>query len=273
MPPSVPDSHDGPSGTRTPVEALDIGRMRTWEIYHIDLRRAWDLAKKGFRGVPKNMRLSDEAAFALSVFMPPSMRAKYFPYDFDSRGDLRECRVAQDPPMIIQCHGINWFPTYRGSNILCGSWWGAVGWLRSLEVSPDYGYKIGEFVAPPEAAKLCTTPLQLDGHQLCPSPSGISPDKLVLEFVPPVSLEDAIARQGIALDMDVASHQVLVIKAKEKYALQFLPEIEGFHYLAGPHSDPRDPAQSIIRHPATKDEDLKEKYGGPYKNSGESEEL
>jgi hypothetical protein len=168
--------------------------------------------------------------------------------------------------MVIQSHGISWFPIYRGVNILCGSWRGACGWLRGIDILPEYGYKIGEFAAPQEAAKACTTPLQLNSHHLPPSPSGISPDKLLVGFCPPVSLEDAITRQGISLNMDIEPHLIAVIRSKARYDLLKLTEIEGFHYLAGPTSDPNDPSQSIHRHFSSKDVDLTKTCGGPYKN-------
>ncbi|CEJ62057.1 hypothetical protein PMG11_10570 [Penicillium brasilianum] len=266
MPPSVPDPHDRSSGTRTPREDLDLVAFKKWEVYSVDLLRVWDFAKEGFKDIPKNVRLSDEAAFAISVFMPRSLRAIYYPYDFDSHGDLREFRIAQDPPMIIQCHGINWFPVYRGVNILCGSWWPACGWLRGVDLSPEYGYTVGEYAAPPEAVEACTTPFQLNSHQLRPSPSGVSPDMLLLGICPPVSLEDAISRQGIALTMDIEPRRIAVIGSKATYCIRNLTKIKGFHYLAGPTSDPKDSSQSIHRHRSSKKVDLQKVYGGPYKN-------
>jgi hypothetical protein len=253
------------NGTRTPIQDLDIETIKKWDIYTCDLQQAWNFAKRGFAATLDNVRLSDEAVFALTVFMPPSLRAKYYRYDFDSRGDIREYRVPRDPPMVIQCHGINWFPVYRKTTILCGSWSLACGWLRGTVALPYYGYQIGEFVAPPEAAAACSAPLQLDCHQSRPSPSGISPDKLLLEHCPPTSLTDAIARQGIYISMDITVPHIIVIDSKETSGFQTLTEIEGFHYLAGPKSDPKDPSQCIHQHISSKG-DLREKYGGPYKN-------
>ncbi|KAF3401695.1 hypothetical protein F1880_010095 [Penicillium rolfsii] len=252
-------------GTRTPIQELDIETIRDWKLYNVDLQAAWELAKHGFAGTLENVRLTDEAVFAFTIFMPPSMRAKYFRYDFDSRGDIREYRIPRDPPMVIQCHGINWFPVYRSTTILCGTWRFACGWLRGTTVSPSYGFSIGEFVAPPEAAKACSAPLQLNSHELRPSLSDVTPDKLLLSHSPPTSLHDAISRQGILLSMNISIPHIIVLDSKETCGFQTLTEIEGFHYLAGPNSDPMDSSQSVHRHMSSK-ENLPEKYGGPYKN-------
>ncbi|KAJ5150892.1 uncharacterized protein N7482_010144 [Penicillium canariense] len=139
---------DRPDGARTPFKDLDIEAIKSWKLYTFDLQRAWDHAKQAFAHTIQNVRLSDEAVFAVTIFMPASLRAKYYRYDFDSRGDIREYRIPRDPPMVIQCHGINWFPVYRMTNILCGSWNKACGWLRGLVASENVGYHIGEFVAP-----------------------------------------------------------------------------------------------------------------------------
>ncbi|OKO95911.1 hypothetical protein PENSUB_10932 [Penicillium subrubescens] len=278
IPDPVPDPARGPDcppipcpvlpyrdGTRTPIQDLDLENIKNWKLYNVDLQAAWGFAKHGFAGTLENVRLTDEAVFAFTIFMPPSMRAKYFRYDFDSRGDIREYRIPRDPPMVIQCHGINWFPVYRSTTILCGTWRFACSWLRGTVVSPSYGFSIGEFVAPPEAATACSAPLQLNGHHLRPSLSGVSPDKLLLSHFPPTSLDDAISRQGIFVNMDITIPHIIVIDSKETSGFQTLTEIEGFHYLAGPNSDPKDCSQCIHKHMSSKD-NLKEKYGGPYKN-------
>jgi hypothetical protein len=143
--PPVPDPVSGPTpspfrppvscpgitpcrdSAKTPIQDLDVETIKTWKLYNVELQAAWDFAKYGFAGTLENVRLTDEAVFSLTIFMPPSIRAKYYRYDFDFRGDIREYRIPRDPPMVIQCHGINWFPVYRSTTILCGSWRYACG--------------------------------------------------------------------------------------------------------------------------------------------------
>jgi hypothetical protein len=40
-----------------------------------------------------------------------------------------------DPPAIITAHGLHWFPVWKGSYILCGSWWRAMGWMLEKQSS------------------------------------------------------------------------------------------------------------------------------------------
>ncbi|KAJ5150893.1 uncharacterized protein N7482_010145 [Penicillium canariense] len=69
--------------------------------------------------------------------------------------------------------------------------------------------------------------------------------------------------------MAVNIPNVVVIDSKHTCAFQSLLDIEGFHFLAGPHSNPKDPTEAIQQPSSSKkniEENIAEKYGGPYKN-------
>lgn len=56
----------------------------------------------------------------MSALSPADSHSRRFAADFDSKGKVRSTRVPRDPLLIIEAHGIAWFPTYMGY-LLCGN--------------------------------------------------------------------------------------------------------------------------------------------------------
>jgi hypothetical protein len=88
--------------------------------------------------------------------------------------------------MIVEAHGLFWFPVWKGSYVLSGSWWPAMGWMMDKAVQRTTAalltpreWSVGLVLAPPEAVQAAGWTLQLNAHSIAEElPMGI-PETLI----------------------------------------------------------------------------------------------
>jgi hypothetical protein len=107
---------------------------------------------------PPNTRLCDELVYLATKSLYYFQRALWYPYDFNSRGDINPDRVPSGAAPIIWAHGIPFFPVYKGYYILCGRDHSiCIGWLinelerDTTKVHPVWS--VGAVVAPESAVR------------------------------------------------------------------------------------------------------------------------
>ncbi|KAJ5385105.1 hypothetical protein N7517_003016 [Penicillium concentricum] len=108
---------------------------------------------------PANNRLSDELVYLVTKFVGSRERARRYPYDFDSIGNINPHRVSSGPAPIVWAHGLPFFPVYKGYYILCGrANVECIGWLLRektrdiMQANPIWS--IGAVIAPDSAVTL-----------------------------------------------------------------------------------------------------------------------
>lgn len=189
---------------------------------------------------PANTRLSDELVYLATKFLKLKDRARDYPYDFLSNGDIDPGRVPSGVGPIVFAHGLPFFPVFKGYYILCGrkhvSW---VGWmLHDKEYRLIKGYPIwtiGPVVAPGSAVALeRTVERQLRVHKA-------------------MSMRDvAKCEEAAASTRDVVSsfhnHGSVVPKTSAGgFIIAALYQVPGYSVHCGPNFDTGGKAESVSR--------------------------
>lgn len=133
-----------------------------------------DVDTQGYVKVsPPKVRASDQVVFWASLLMSHKIRAATYPADFDTHGEVRYTRFPMDPPMIVEAHGLYWLPVWKGSYILAGSWWLAMGWMMNKAVQRTTAalpipreWSFGLVLSPPEAVQAAGWALQIKVHSI-----------------------------------------------------------------------------------------------------------
>jgi hypothetical protein len=149
-----------------------------------------------------------------------------------------------DPPAIISAYGLHWFPVWKGSYVLCGLGWKAMGWMLEKTVQRSTNanrvpraWIAGLVLAPQAAVEAAGWTLPLQTHALeWRAPIGT-----------PETLTEAAAMHRIALDFRVHADALCwVIQDKTTVTLHRQIQLPGFHYLVHPSANASDPNNAIL---------------------------
>ncbi|KAJ5888236.1 hypothetical protein N7495_008277 [Penicillium taxi] len=177
-------------------------------------------------------RLSDELVYLATKHLSPTDRARKYPYDFNSDGDIDTARVPSGVSPICWAHGLPFFPVYKGYYILCGrlhARW--AGWILHPLGSPQAKsyptWTVGPVVVAPGSAVALIRKLN-NQMQIWDRSKGLPgvnyPRAFGLEADP--AMRDRVASNHT----DIA----LVPSVNGGYTLCALVWIRGYHPRCGP---------------------------------------
>jgi len=195
---------------------------------------------KGVRTVtPHRVNPSDQVVFWSTLFLTQDERHKAYPSAFDKHGDIRVTRLPQDPPMVIEAHGLHWHPMWKGASILCGSDWRAMGWMFDKCVNRTTGglpipkeWSVGLVLASPDAVARAGWVLKLDEDSLPPLPLQFADPEVANPD--PENLLEAARQAGIGINFRRHPNaKCWVILNRDEAALQYQDRLRGWQTQAG----------------------------------------
>ncbi|OQD78657.1 hypothetical protein PENDEC_c001G01710 [Penicillium decumbens] len=206
-----------------------------WDV--TEWRNLTTISEEGWPKVsPKRVRASDQVVFWAMLHMKQEDRYATWPAEFDSHGDIRWTRVPRGPPMIVEAHGLFWFPVWKGAYILNAEWWTATGWqfdhalnrtTLGCQVLKEFNF--GLVLAPPEAVEAAGWVLKLEDDQITPA-AGIGI---------PSSFINAAEMYSIGLTFrTIPNAKCVVILDRENAALDYQQELLGYQSSVGSTTDP-----------------------------------